>query len=201
MLGQMLTKGAAVGEIVVGVDGSEGSGRALDWAAAEARLRGETLTVVHAWDIPAAIAATTVLPHAQSWTILEAAADAVLKAMVARAEALGVHPHEVLVQGCYPCTGHEEWITITIENHDQWRSLCRACSPALPGCNRFPPESCQNTFGGFQLIELSTQLFSFDIEPLEPLGNSLLLLSHQPSHLSGSPLSQVRPPCAGFSDE
>jgi len=95
----MLTKGVAVGEIVVGVDGSEGSGRALDWAAAEARLRGETLTVVHAWDMPAAIAATTVLPHAQGWTILETAADAVLKAMVARAAALGVHPHEVLVQG------------------------------------------------------------------------------------------------------
>jgi len=95
----MFTKGAAVGEIVVGVDGSEGSGRALDWAAAEARLRGETLTVVHAWDMPAAIAATTVLPHAQSWAILEAAADEVLKAMVARAEALGAHPREVLVQG------------------------------------------------------------------------------------------------------
>jgi nucleotide-binding universal stress UspA family protein len=88
-----------VGEIVVGVDGSEGSGRALDWAATEARLRGATLTVLHAWDIPAAVAATAVLPHGQSWTILEDAADAVLKGMVARAEALGVRPQEVLVQG------------------------------------------------------------------------------------------------------
>lgn len=35
--------------IVVGVDGSEGSDSALAWAVTEARLRGATLTVVHAW--------------------------------------------------------------------------------------------------------------------------------------------------------
>ena len=35
--------------IVVGLDGSEGSVRALAWAVAEARLRGAPLTVVHAW--------------------------------------------------------------------------------------------------------------------------------------------------------
>jgi nucleotide-binding universal stress UspA family protein len=35
--------------IVVGVDGSESSRRALEWAAEEARLRGATLKVVHAW--------------------------------------------------------------------------------------------------------------------------------------------------------
>ena len=37
------------GVVVVGVDGSAGSRRALRWAAAEARLRGATLRVVHAW--------------------------------------------------------------------------------------------------------------------------------------------------------
>ena len=36
-------------EIVVGVDGSESSERALVWAAEEARLRGAHLKVVHAW--------------------------------------------------------------------------------------------------------------------------------------------------------
>jgi nucleotide-binding universal stress UspA family protein len=35
--------------IVVGVDGSETSERALHWAAEEARLRGASLRVVHAW--------------------------------------------------------------------------------------------------------------------------------------------------------
>ena len=35
--------------IVVGVDGSEGSKRALEWAAREARLRGAPLEIVLAW--------------------------------------------------------------------------------------------------------------------------------------------------------
>ena len=35
--------------IVVGVDGSEGSKRALEWAAREARLRGDPLEIVLAW--------------------------------------------------------------------------------------------------------------------------------------------------------
>ena len=36
-------------EIVVGIDGSESSQRALEWAAEEARLRGAHLKIVHAW--------------------------------------------------------------------------------------------------------------------------------------------------------
>ena len=36
--------------IVVGVDGSEGSEQALQWAAREASLRGATLDVIHAYD-------------------------------------------------------------------------------------------------------------------------------------------------------
>ena len=35
--------------IVVGVDGSDGSLRALRWAVGEAQLRGTSLEVVHAW--------------------------------------------------------------------------------------------------------------------------------------------------------
>lgn len=38
--------------IAVGVDGSEGAAAALRWAAAEARLRGSQLRVVHAWHVP-----------------------------------------------------------------------------------------------------------------------------------------------------
>jgi nucleotide-binding universal stress UspA family protein len=40
------------GRIVVGIDGSEGAHRALEWAVDEARLRGASLLVVHAWHVP-----------------------------------------------------------------------------------------------------------------------------------------------------
>lgn len=36
-------------KIVVGIDGSEASQRALEWAASEARLRGAQLRVIHSW--------------------------------------------------------------------------------------------------------------------------------------------------------
>jgi len=39
--------------IVVGVDGSAPSRRALAWAAHEARLRGDSLVAVIAWHVPA----------------------------------------------------------------------------------------------------------------------------------------------------
>jgi nucleotide-binding universal stress UspA family protein len=38
--------------IVVGVDGSEASVRALRWAVEEARLRGARVRAVHAWSYP-----------------------------------------------------------------------------------------------------------------------------------------------------
>lgn len=38
--------------VVVGVDGSKASHRALDWAADEADLRRAKLTVLHAWSSP-----------------------------------------------------------------------------------------------------------------------------------------------------
>jgi nucleotide-binding universal stress UspA family protein len=55
----------SAGTIVVGVDGSEASKEALRWAAAEARLRGARLRVVHAWTVPLSIAAPepSVLGH------------------------------------------------------------------------------------------------------------------------------------------
>jgi nucleotide-binding universal stress UspA family protein len=40
-----------MGRIVVGVDGSEGSRRALLWAADEAARRGSTLDVVHTYEL------------------------------------------------------------------------------------------------------------------------------------------------------
>jgi len=50
--GQLAPYGQGMTKIVVGVDGSEGGIRALRWAAAEARLRGTDLLVVHAWHYP-----------------------------------------------------------------------------------------------------------------------------------------------------
>lgn len=38
--------------IVVGIDGSAESKQALRWAAAEAKLRGAVLRVVHTWFFP-----------------------------------------------------------------------------------------------------------------------------------------------------
>lgn len=39
------------GRVIVGADGSEGSRRAIRWAADEARVRGAVLEVVHAWTL------------------------------------------------------------------------------------------------------------------------------------------------------
>jgi nucleotide-binding universal stress UspA family protein len=48
--------------IVVGLDGSKASEKALAWAAEEARLRGATLKLVHAWHIPAMAYAAYAVP-------------------------------------------------------------------------------------------------------------------------------------------
>jgi nucleotide-binding universal stress UspA family protein len=45
---------ADTGRIVVGVDGSEPSPRALRWAARQAELTGDTLEAVISWEYPAA---------------------------------------------------------------------------------------------------------------------------------------------------
>jgi nucleotide-binding universal stress UspA family protein len=47
--------------IVVGVDGSQGARRALEWAVAEAKLRHAHVVVVHAWLEPAAVAVGSVI--------------------------------------------------------------------------------------------------------------------------------------------
>lgn len=41
-----------MGRIVVGVDGSEGSKRAVEWGAREARLHGARLELVHVYEAP-----------------------------------------------------------------------------------------------------------------------------------------------------
>jgi nucleotide-binding universal stress UspA family protein len=70
------------GIVVVGVDGSDGSSRALAWALAEARLRHATLRVVQAWSLPALSALAYVPPS--TFGDLPAEAHGELEAQVAR---------------------------------------------------------------------------------------------------------------------
>ena len=46
------------GVIVVGVDGSPQSTRAVDWALREAAAQGDEVTLVHAWEFPAILTMT-----------------------------------------------------------------------------------------------------------------------------------------------
>jgi nucleotide-binding universal stress UspA family protein len=69
-------------EIVVGVDGSESSQRALEWAAEEARLRGAALKVVHAW-FDLFVAGYFVAPAVYEHAALEEAAREILEKAVA----------------------------------------------------------------------------------------------------------------------
>ena len=49
--------------VVVGVDGSENSIRALEWAAREARSTSAELVVVHAWTVPVMTYNTWLVPY------------------------------------------------------------------------------------------------------------------------------------------
>ncbi len=73
----------AARRIVVGVDGSESSGRALTWAIGEAQRTGGTLRLVNAWMFPMALgyAFTTTVP-----TVHEAAQKVVDRAAAHVAE-------------------------------------------------------------------------------------------------------------------
>ena len=49
-------------KIVVGVDGSQNAVLALKWALAEARLRGDTVEVLHGWHFPYISDPTGIVP-------------------------------------------------------------------------------------------------------------------------------------------
>ena len=63
--------------IVVGVDGSAQSARALAWAVEEARVRGAHLTVVHAW-MPAYVAGFPLAPVEVDPSVYEKAGQQLL---------------------------------------------------------------------------------------------------------------------------
>lgn len=66
-----------MGHIVVGIDGSDGSRAALGFAAAEAKLRGDTLRAVAAWHVPAPLyAGSGFLPATSDEALRDAAREA-----------------------------------------------------------------------------------------------------------------------------
>jgi nucleotide-binding universal stress UspA family protein len=89
------------GFLVVGVDGSSGSGAAVCWAAVEARRRGVPLHLVHAWLVP--LVETSVVPvlGVRGGTALRAEATRVLSEAAARAVAAapGIEVETSLVPG------------------------------------------------------------------------------------------------------
>ncbi|MFJ4694030.1 universal stress protein [Streptomyces sp. NPDC088766] len=66
------TRSPDVDQIVVGVDGSEASKRALRWALEEAEVRHATVKAVSAWQLPDE--ARGLVPHRDSLTAYESAA-------------------------------------------------------------------------------------------------------------------------------
>jgi nucleotide-binding universal stress UspA family protein len=98
-----------MGVIVVGLDGSPGAQRALEFAVDEARFRKATLRIVHAWLMPLMLAAPGPIlggvPIDYGDTLedqLEAArgaAERLLEDLVDRVPADGVVIERVLVEG------------------------------------------------------------------------------------------------------
>ena len=86
------------GRIVVGVDGSAHSHRALSWAVAEAELWGATLDVVHGWLVPLALYEGTG-PVPVDSELLEQGSRAVLDKAIASVGATGIDLTPMLVEG------------------------------------------------------------------------------------------------------
>ena len=88
--------------IVVGVDGSEESQRALRWTIAEAKLRGSGVRAVHAWRYPSLAGGYGYVPQdILDANALAAAAENVLRDAVGGVPggATGVEVEQVAVQG------------------------------------------------------------------------------------------------------
>jgi nucleotide-binding universal stress UspA family protein len=74
------------GRVVVGIDGSEGSMRALDWAVEHATAHQLDVDILQTWNVPA-----VALPYIESCSPIEEAAGASVEDAVARVERAGLH--------------------------------------------------------------------------------------------------------------
>jgi nucleotide-binding universal stress UspA family protein len=96
-----VTKEAAVSVIVVGVDGSENSVRALRWAGEQARATGAELHAVYVWEFPyMEIVPPTLGTTLPPYDDMEAAANRKLEETLKRAQLpAGVHVEQFVVDG------------------------------------------------------------------------------------------------------
>lgn len=91
--------------IVVGVDGSDSSLSALDWAARQAELTGDALEVITTWEWPRSYGWAMPLPeswdpHMEATRVLATAVDRVRQGhpgITVRARAVEGHPAPVLI--------------------------------------------------------------------------------------------------------
>jgi nucleotide-binding universal stress UspA family protein len=89
-----------VGVIIVGVDGSDQSRAALEWAVREARLRQDTIRVLCAWHVEAVYGAMGFIPPITSGMFERAARKTVANMLEAQADAIhGIAIERSVVQG------------------------------------------------------------------------------------------------------
>jgi nucleotide-binding universal stress UspA family protein len=89
-------------EIVVGVDGSEGARRALEFAASEARRKQAHLRIVSAWHVPTMAYAGGVAPPIDPEGFREGAEKVAQEAAAKAAEAAGDVEVETIVEEGQP---------------------------------------------------------------------------------------------------
>jgi nucleotide-binding universal stress UspA family protein len=87
------------GRIVVGVDGSESSQRALAFALDEGRLRDWEVEVVHAWSLPAIPASPYVAIPYYSESQLDASGTEIIDRALAAANTAGISITRRVVKG------------------------------------------------------------------------------------------------------
>jgi nucleotide-binding universal stress UspA family protein len=87
------------GRVVVGVDGSESSQRALVFALDEGRLRDWEVEVVHAWSVTAIVASPYVAVPYYSEADMEASGAEILDQALAAADTTGITITRHLVNG------------------------------------------------------------------------------------------------------
>jgi nucleotide-binding universal stress UspA family protein len=96
----LVKKGGTMGVVVVGADGSQGAACALDFAIREAALRGVSLRVVSAWEIPPSVLASVVASK-EFYEEFRESAVKVAEESAARVAELepGLKHEEVVVEG------------------------------------------------------------------------------------------------------
>src|SRR5579864_9622239 len=87
-----------MGTIVVGVDGSPASYGAAQWAAREARLRGDRLVLARGWYVPATLGLADAVGPIVDWSFLEQAARTVVHKVRQSIDVDGIEVEELLIQ-------------------------------------------------------------------------------------------------------